>query len=70
MIYRKNLYTWEQALRVSASLALIAYGATAMKGTILGYGLIATGVVLAITGLFGWCPMCAMFGRTLKVKQK
>jgi Protein of unknown function (DUF2892) len=69
MIYRKNLYTWEQALRLIASVALIAYPLVAMPNGLLSYGLIATGVVMAVTGLFGYCPACAMFGKTLKTNK-
>ena len=66
MIYRKNLYTWEAALRVVAGLALIVYARVAMPGSLLGYGLAADGAVFALTGAFGFCPMCAMLGRRLK----
>ena len=68
MIYRKNLYSWEQALRLLVGVALIAYPVYAIWGSLLGYLLIATGVVLVATAIFGYCPMCAMFGRTLRTK--
>jgi len=69
MFYRKNLYTWEQLLRVAVGLAVIVYGLIAMPGSLVGYGLTAVGVVFALTGVFGFCPMCAMAGRRLKTSQ-
>jgi hypothetical protein len=32
-----------------------------VKGWIVG----AMGMMAAVSGLFGWCPMCAMAGRKL-----
>lgn len=65
MIYKKNVPAWEQMLRVLAGAIIAAYGIFALPGTPLGYGVIAAGAMLAVTGLFGWCPMCAIGGRTL-----
>ena len=66
MFYRKNIYTWEQGLRIFASLAVIAYTTLAMPGGALSYAIIAGGIGFALTGVFGFCPMCAMVGRRLK----
>ena len=63
MIYRKNLYAWEQMCRVVLGLALIAGAWWALPAGILLYGSIPTGLILAVTGVFGFCPMCAMVGR-------
>ena len=65
MFYRKNLYRWEQLLRVLVSLALVAWGIYAW-GILWAYLAVVVGVVLLVTGLVGWCPMCAAFGKTLK----
>ena len=62
MIHRKNLYTWEQLLRVGAGLLLAAYGLWALPGSLAGYALAAGGVGFALTGVFGFCPMCAHGG--------
>jgi Protein of unknown function (DUF2892) len=70
MFYRKNLYTWEQALRIIASLALVIYAALTMPGTTLGYSLIAGGIIFGLTGVIGFCPMCAMAGRRIKVPEE
>ena len=68
MIYRKNLYAWEQLLRIGAGLLLAAYMLWAMPGSLGGYALAAGGVGFALTGIFGFCPMCAMAGRRLKTR--
>ena len=63
MFYRKNLYGWEQAMRVAAGLGLAAFALIAMSGSTWGYALAGGGAVLALTGVLGFCPMCAMAGR-------
>jgi Protein of unknown function (DUF2892) len=63
--YKKNVPAWEQILRVLAGAGIAAYGILALLGAPLGYGLVVAGTALAITGLFGWCPMCAIGGRTV-----
>lgn len=65
MIYVKNLPAWERILRVAAGLAMAATGLLAFPAQWLGYGLAASGVVAALTGFVGFCPMCAMVGRRL-----
>jgi len=65
MMYLKtNLPAWERALRVATGLmlALAAY----RYGTVpwMGWGGVAVGAMLAATGFVGFCPMCAMVGRT------
>jgi Protein of unknown function (DUF2892) len=66
MFYRKNIYSWEQGLRIMVSGALVAYAALAMPASTLSYILIAGGIGFGLTGVFGFCPMCAMVGRRLK----
>ena len=66
MFYRKNIYNWEQGLRIVAGTALVAYAALAMPANTLSYILIASGIGFGLTGVFGFCPMCAMAGRRLK----
>lgn len=63
MIYRKNVFAWEQILRLLAGVAMIGYGLLALGGTWLGYGLAAAGLYTGLTGVFGYCPACAMIGR-------
>jgi len=62
MLYRKNIYQWEQWSRVVLGVGLIAGGAVFLPQP-WGYVAGAAGAILAITGVFGWCPACAMVGR-------
>jgi hypothetical protein len=63
MFYRKNLFAWEQMIRVIMGVAMAGYGLFGLPGGWLGYGLAAMGAFLAVTGVFGYCPACAMIGR-------
>lgn len=64
--FLKNVPGWERVLRVMAGTAVAVMGAfTGGPWTAAG---IATGVGFALTGFFGFCPMCAMVGRRLSSK--
>ena len=65
MFYRKNIYRWEQWSRVAIGVGMAAWGLL-VAGNLLGYGVAAAGAGLAVTGIVGWCPACAMIGRRLK----
>jgi hypothetical protein len=65
MFYRRNLPTWERAARVFGGAAMFACGLVALPGMPIGYLIAGTGGVAAMTGFFGFCPMCAMAGRRL-----
>lgn len=62
MLYRKNLFSWEQVLRLAAGAAMIGGGLIWLPGW-PGYLLAAAGLGLALTGAFGYCPACALVGR-------
>jgi Protein of unknown function (DUF2892) len=66
MLYRKNLYTWEQALRVVLSLALGAFGVFSGLSLILKGVIIFSAVFGIVTGFIGFCPACALVGKKLK----
>ncbi len=68
MFYVKNVPVWERILRVLIGMASLAFAAMnwGVSGMAVGVG--ATGVMLAMTGLFGFCPMCALVGRKLDKK--
>ncbi len=70
MFYRKNIYRWEQILRIVAGVAVALYGIIAMPNDTVGYVLIAVGAVAALSGVFGFCPAYALFGRKLKQPQQ
>lgn len=69
MFYVKNVPTWERLLRVVAGLAAAAWSVLALGGWWGALaGLCAAGMVLS--GLFGFCPACAMVGRKLDKARK
>jgi hypothetical protein len=65
MFYRKNIYSWEQALRIAGGLALVIVPALTMQGGTWSYYLMAAGAGIGLTGILGFCPMCAMAGRRI-----
>jgi hypothetical protein len=65
MIYVKNVPGWERVLRALVGAAALAGGALATGGGWLGWTLGLGGAGLALSGLFGFCPACAMVGRRL-----
>ena len=64
-VYRKNIYQWEQWGRVAAGIAMLV-AAVLVEPTIARVVLAASGLMMIVTGLVGWCPACAMFGRDLE----
>ena len=63
MIYRKNLPAIERSLRTcggvtiaAASLGMFGFAPSGLIGA-------ATGVFVVLTGVFGFCPACALLGR-------
>ena len=62
MFYRKNLFAWEQLLRIVVGLAMVGGGLIYLAGW-PGWLVAVGGGMLAVTGVFGYCPACAMIGR-------
>jgi len=64
MLYLKtNLPGWERAIRVAVGVVIAAVAylfAPGAVGSWIGTGM---GLMFAVTGLVGFCPMCAMVGR-------
>lgn len=65
MIYAKNLPLWERSLRISAGTVAAAYALLGVGG-VMGWVILAGGVGTALTGIFGFCPACALAGRRLE----
>jgi hypothetical protein len=63
MFYRKNVGSKEGWGRLLGGALIVACSLTQIGMTPLGLVLAASGVVTALTGLFGFCPACAMAGR-------
>jgi hypothetical protein len=65
MMYVKNVPAWERILRLLIAVAAIAYGVLAAAGP-LQWIVVAGAACLAMSGLLGFCPACALVGRRLK----
>lgn len=65
MFYVKNIPSWERVLRIVMGLMALGFAATNWGGSALTIGVGVVGAMLSMSGLFGFCPMCAMVGRKL-----
>ena len=64
MFYVKNLPGWERWLRVGGGMVMTAY-ALMNVGGIVGWLISAAGIGTALSGVLGFCPVCALAGRRL-----
>ena len=65
--YVKNVPGWERALRLLMGAAAASFALYRFAGP-TGWLLAASAAGIAVTGLVGFCPMCAMVGRRLDRK--
>ncbi|MBX9663677.1 DUF2892 domain-containing protein [Novosphingobium sp.] len=63
MKFGRNLPQWERALRVTFGLVLVIAALARFESPLLVGALIATGLTAIVTGLFAFCPVCAVAGR-------
>lgn len=63
MLYRKNVGSKEGVVRVLVGVLIVARSLMHYGVTPLGLVLAGSGVVAVLTGLFGFCPACALVGR-------
>ncbi len=63
MWYVKNVPTAERVIRVVMGMALLGGALAGMGATPRGWIVGSMGMMAAVSGLIGWCPMCAMVGR-------
>jgi hypothetical protein len=65
MFYVKNVPNWERILRIVMGMIGLGYAGMnwGTSGLAVGVGVMAA--MLAMTGLVGFCPVCAMAGRKL-----
>jgi hypothetical protein len=68
MLYIKNVGTLERVARVFGSLGIAAASISYYGPTLYGVGIAIGAIGFALTGVIGWCPMCAMVGRKLDKK--
>lgn len=68
MFYIKNVPGWERLLRILIGVACLGFTIMNLgtSGVVVFAGIV--GAMLSMTGLFGFCPMCAMLGRKLTKK--
>ena len=69
MLYVKNVPTAERVIRVMMGVALLGGALVWLGPTTGGWVAGAMGMMAAVSGLIGWCPMCAIAGRKLESKQ-
>jgi hypothetical protein len=67
VFYAKNLPNWERALRIVVALAVVVLALTAWSAP-LSWMVAGGAAGFAVTGLVGFCPMCALAGRRLRAK--
>lgn len=66
MFHRKNVGPRERWARLAGGALVAACSLTLLGFTPLGLGGAATGAAFALTGVVGFCPACALFGRQLR----
>ena len=64
-VFVRNLPRWERLLRLALALAVVVLAWTLLDAPLYRWLGLGTGLGLALTSLFGFCPACAMFGRRL-----
>ncbi|MEM5431360.1 DUF2892 domain-containing protein [Cupriavidus oxalaticus] len=67
-LYVKNVPNGERAVRIIAALA-IAIGGLATMSAPWNWVLVAAAGGLGLSGVFGFCPACAMVGRRLQQRR-
>lgn len=65
MWYVKNVPLWERLLRGLVGVTALGYSYTLLGTSMLGVIVGLSCATFALTGLFGYCPMCAIAGRKI-----
>jgi len=60
-LYRKNIGSLHQVMRVALGIAAAVAAFVYLSG-VAAWLVAAGGLGFALTGLVGWCPMCAVAG--------
>lgn len=69
MFYVKNVPGWERVVRIIVGLAVVAWSLIALGG-VWGAVIAASAAGIVGSGIFGFCPACAMVGRRLDKARK
>lgn len=70
MFYVKNVPTWERIARIVIPICPAILGVQYFGFGAAGIAIVVSAVGIALTGVVGFCPMCAMVGRKLDQKAK
>ena len=68
MLYVKNVSTAERVIRTMMGLASLGGALVWIGPTTAGWMVGTMGIMASLSGLVGWCPMCALAGRKLESK--
>lgn len=66
---KRNLPGWERALRAMLGLSGAGAAFVLLPAGAKTWIVVASGLGFALTGLVGFCPACALVGRSLKKTQ-
>jgi hypothetical protein len=66
MLYVKNVPGWERVVRLGMGAGLLGAAVIYFGASPTGWSVGGLGAMAAMSGLFGFCPACAMVGRKLK----
>jgi hypothetical protein len=66
MFYAKNLPPFERWARALSGAGLMGLGIGLGKGWLVASLVAGSGAGIALTGFFGFCPLCALAGRKLR----
>lgn len=65
MFYTKNVPNWERVLRAIIGVVALAFAYLSWGTSTIGVMAALSSAGIALTGLVGFCPMCALVGRKL-----
>lgn len=65
MFYVKNVPNWERVLRIILGIMALVFPVMSWGKSDLAVAAGVMSAILSMTGLMGFCPMCAMVGRKL-----
>ena len=70
MFYLKhNVPGWERAVRLTLGIATAVAGYYLLPAGMLQWVSYLSGASLALTGIIGFCPACALVGRRIAERQ-